>query len=1218
LVHERTDHPLEVIFIEATLSEQLLSANRGTVTNALVPLRAIARLAAILLRWTVLAGVVAFAVLAAPAFAQQATGSIYGAIADSTGAVIPQATVTITNQTTLKSVTLTADGTGKYRSPPIDAGLYTIEIEKSGYRPEAQKNFDLGNDQQAEINFQLRNGSVSETIDVEASTPSLNTFNATLGSVIDNATAEALPLNGSNALALAQLDPSVVSANGPVNEGFNDRGLGVSNIRIGGGLSGANANLLDGAYNLQTTRGEVLINSTVTGIAESRVQYGAISSQFGLTSGGVVTMTTLSGTNNYHGQLYEFFRNSALNAANHFAPKGTKPALRYNQYGASLGGPIKRDKAFFFANYEAYRNTQVTPTSITVPTQVERGGDYSDQSLPIYDPTSQTACTANSTNGACRYQYGYTGGASKGLAGNPILSGAPVNVVPSNQFDAAAIAFQAAFVPLPNVAGTLVNNYVSNLPLISSQQVSIGRIDWQVRNNLSAFARYAYYDNLTNNEGSYGSLALTASTRNDLMRNQNLTIGITQVLSGNKLNDIRIAVGRSYFPYSAGSSGGNWPTQLGIANLNGSTLPYLSVAGYGMGDSTNQGVRTSTIPEINDTVTWLHGLHSLHFGVGYRFYQSGNNTNYYSSGEFSFAASLTAQVGPSAESCPIQQACCTMTPVPPGCVQIQIPTGNSYASFLTGKASSITATVSAPSVAESYSVNGFIQDDWRALPNLTLNLGMRYDYQAIPWEKANGFSTLRTNLINPVNGLQGEEIYASAHDRNFANENYLDFGPRVGFAWLVSQAHHVVLRGGYAVYYAPAFNVVYTNTNDGFGSLTTTFPANSTNGFVGLLSGGFPSAPLGLVGTSGGPSLLLGQSPTVQPVKAQTSMAQEFALSLDHQFAKNTVINVSLLENHGIHFPMTSINLNQLNPLYYSLGFAQLTLLTTNPYYADNIPGTLGGKTIQELQALKPYPYFQNLYEYYPHIGSYMSRNAQVVVRRPIFTSFQMQLGYSFGKVLADPLQTSISAAPTPTAVLQNNYAPHSEYGLDATDVTHRISGNLTYKLPFGKGQQFFGHVSDSLDRVIGGFTLASTLIGETGRPLQITGANGYGATRPDFVPGVSLKLANPGTSPWFNTAAFQAAPLYTLGNVPRTLGVVRTPGDLTLNLNLGKQMKYERYTGELRIDAFNALNKTNLGTPNTNYVASSTPTTSTTSTFGTITSAQPARTLQITARIRF
>jgi len=202
--------------------------------------------------------------------------------------------------------------------------------------------------------------------------------------------------------------------------------------------------------------------------------------------------------------------------------------------------------------------------------------------------------------------------------------------------------------------------------------------------------------------------------------------------------------------------------------------------------------------------------------------------------------------------------------------------------------------------------------------------------------------------------------------------------------------------------------------------------------------------------------------------------------------------------------------------------------------------------------------------------------------------------------------------------VLQNNYAPHSEYGFDPTDVTHRISGNLTYKLPFGKGQRFFGHLSDRKDRLIGGVTFASTVIGETGRPLQIAGANGYGATRPDFVPGVSPKLANPGVSEWFNTAAFQAAPFYTLGNVPRTLGAVRSPGDLTLNLNLGKQVKFERYTGELRVDAFNALNKTNFGTPNTNYVASSTTTTSTTSAFGTITSAQPARTIQITARIRF
>jgi hypothetical protein len=1134
--------------------------------------------------------------LAGAAHAQQGTGSIVGTVSDTTGASIPGASVTITNQTTLKSLSLLTDVVGAYKSSPINSGPYTIEIEKTGYAPAAQKDFQLGDNQQAEINFALKAGNVSETIEVEANAPALNTFDATLGSVINNATAEALPLNGSNALALAQLDPSVISANGPVNEGFNDRGIGVSNIRIGGGLAGANANLLDGAYNLQTTRGEVLINSTVTGIAQTSTQYGAISSQFGLTSGGLVTMTTMSGTNNFHGQIYEFFRNTVFDASNYFALKGDKPALRYNQYGGSLGGPIKRDSIFFFANYEAYQNTQVTPTTITIPTIVERRGDFSDQSLLIYDPTSQTACTANSTNGACRYQYGYMAGTGKGPAGNPVLSGAPINAVSSSQFDSAAVAFQNAFIPLPNVAGAIVNNnYVANLPLISSQQVSIGRIDWQVFKNLSAFVRYAFYDNETNNEGSYGSLASVASIRNDNLRNQDITIGITQVLSGSMLNDIRLAVGRSYFPNRAGSAEQNWPGKLGINNIPSSTLPYLSITNYNLTDSTNLGIRTSTIPEINDTLTWLRGLHSLHAGIGYRFYESYNSTNYYPSGEFSFATSLTAQVGTASAT-----------------------TGNAYASFLTGKASSITATVVAPSVARSYSVNGFIQDDWRAFPNLTLNLGIRYDYQAIPWEKGNGFSTFRTNLINPLNGLQGAEIYASPRDRNFANENYRDFGPRIGFAWLLSKSSHTVLRGGYAAFYAPAFNVVYTNTNDGFGSITTTYPSNSANGYVGLFSAGFPTPPIGLVGATGGASLLLGQSPTVQPVNAPTSMAQEFALSFDHQFGKNTVLNFSLLENHGTHFPLTSLNLNQLNPIYYSLGYTALVAETTNPYYADNIPGTLGGKSIQELQALKPYPYFQNMYEYYPHIGSYTTRNAMVVMRRPISASLQMQLGYNFGRSLADPLQTSISAAPTPQAVLQNNYAAHSEYGFDSTDVTHRISGNTTYLLPIGKGQLYLSKLSDGWNRAIGGYALAATIIGETGRPLQITGSNGYGATRPDFVPGVPLKISHPGSAEWFNTAAFQAAPLYTMGNVPRTLGSVRSAGDLTLNLNFGKVMKFNRYQGEFRVDAFNALNKVNFGTPNTNYVANPTTTTSTTSAFGTVTSSQPARTLQFTVRIRY
>jgi Carboxypeptidase regulatory-like domain len=1124
---------------------------------------------------TVVLRIVLIVACASRGYAQQGTGSITGRIVDTSGAAVAAASVNITNQVTLTGIVLKSDETGAYASPPLASGPYTIEIEKASFRSASQKNFQLNDDQRAELNFTLEPGSVEEQVVVQANAPALNTFNASLGSLIDNTTAESLPLHGSNALSLLQLDPGVVSGFGPVNDGFNDRGLGVSNIRIGGGLVGSNANLLDGANNLQTTRGEILINSTVTGIQETRLQYGVIPAQYGLTSGGVISMTTKAGTNSLHGQVYDFFENGALNANSHSVIPGTKPALRYNQYGASLGGPLRRNRIFLFGNYEAFGLTQVTPLIITVPTLAERKGDFSKQA-PIYDPTTGTAASGT------RVAY-------------------PGNVIPSSEFDPAALAFQANFVPLPNIGGasTLVNNYASNAPLIASQRVSIGRVDLQATSRTSLFARYAYYEYITNNEGSYGSLPLIASTRNDDLRNQDVTVGVTQVLSGTLLNNIRLAVGRSYFPFVAGSSNQNWPQQLGLANIPPNTLPAITINNYGITVASNQGLRTSLDPEINDTLTILRGLQSFHIGAGLIFNEAYNNSNTAPSGSFSFNTAVTGQTGAAS-----------------------VGTGDAYASFLIGKPSSESATASAPSVVHSISVNGYLQDDWRALPNLTLNFGIRYDYQAIPWEKSNGFSTLRLGQVNPMNGLMGTEVYAGAENggpRNFAAENYHDIGPRVGFAYLISQSHHTVLRGGYALYYASSANIVYSNATDGFGTNTTTYAAQTTDGYISQFQSGFPYAPLGLPGAGGGASALLGQSPTVQPQSAPTSASQQFALALDHEFSGNTIVDISLLQNHGTHFPMTALNLNQLNPEYYSLGLTALQAITSNPYVNDNIPGTLGGKTMQVLQKLKPYPYFQNVYEYYPHVGSFLGRVGQISIRRPISASLQLQLGYAYSKLLSDPLITSLTAGTAISAQLQNNYDVHSEYGIDNSDVTNRLSGNLTYVLPFGKGQTYLTHVPSVVDRIVSGWNLAGTVIAESGRPLAITGTNGNTATRPNFVPGVSLKVAHPSASEWFNTAAFQVAPAYTFGNVPRTLSQVRGPGALNINLNLIKQVKFERYTGEFQISAFNVINKTNLGTPNTSYVApSSTSTSTTASAFGTITTALQPRTLQATVRIRF
>jgi len=1123
----------------------------------------------------VLLCVVSLLLCSATAHAQQGTGSIFGKVVDASGSFVPDVTITITNQATLTGIIVKTNAQGAYSSPPLNSGLYTVEAAKDGFGPSEQRDFELNDDQSAQLNFTLRVGDVSAQVEVQADAPMLNSFNATLGSVIDNATAEELPLNGSGALAMAQTDSSVVNASSPSSDGFVDRGLNVSNIRVGGGMAGSNAMLLDGANNLQSVRGEILINTTVTGLQESRIQYGVLSAQYGLTSGGIITMITKAGTNQFHGQLYEFFKNGSMNAANRFALPGVRPTMNYNQYGAAIGGPIKRDRAFFFTNYEIYKLDQITPVTITVPTLTERTGDFTDlisttsglpQLVPIYD---------NTQSGSPQFAYNGTN-----------------NVIDPSKLDPAALAFQAAFVPLPNATGTSTNanNYISNTPLISNQTVSLSRVDYQATNRTSLFVRYAYCKNLYNNEGNYGSLNVIASTRNDVQTSQDLTIGITQAISGSLLNDIRLAVGRSYMPFNPGSAFQNWPQQLGMANTPPNTLPQVTISNYGIQVSVNQGLRTSTDPEITDTVTLLRGRHSFHFGAGFRFNEGYANSNSAPSGSFEFSTAATSKSG-------------TAT------------TGNAYASFLLGRSYSVSSSVSAGSVDRAIAVNGFIQDDWRIASRLTLNLGLRYDYQSIPWNKSNGFSTLRLTP-NPLNGWIGTEVYAGVNGQgsNFSAENYKDFGPRVGFAFLLSQRHLLVLRAGYALYFANAFNnLVFGNAIDEFGTNVTTSSSPTTTGFIAQFSNGLPVPPNPIQGVSAGPSALLGQIATYQSPQAPTPASQQLVFAVDKQFNHNTLIHLGFFQNHGTRFPMVAVNLDQLNPSYFSLGDTFLKANSTNPY-AGHVPGTngLGNALLTNATLLKPYPYFLGVYSYYPHIGRFMGNGGQLAVIRPITKSLSLNVSYTYSKFLSDPLTSAVTTSGTISSPLQDSTHPHSEYGPDPSDVTHRSSGTLTYQLPFGRKQRFFAKDSDKLDRFIGGWSLSSIFFLESGRPLSITGSNGYAANRPSYVPGVNPRPANQSISQWINPAAFTlATPSYSFGNVPRTESQVRGPGYCSINLNIMKHLQYRRYAADLSAQAFNALNHPNLGTPSTSY-------STTTTSFGTITTASAPRTLQLTMRMRF
>lgn len=472
------------------------------------------------------------------------------------------------------------------------------------------------------------------------------------------------------------------------------------------------------------------------------------------------------------------------------------------------------------------------------------------------------------------------------------------------------------------------------------------------------------------------------------------------------------------------------------------------------------------------------------------------------------------------------------------------------------------------------------------------------------------------------------------------NENYGDFGPRLGFAYALDSKNATVLRGGFAIYYPSTAEYSYDESSGnpaGYTSMTTTWSASTAHGYLFHLANGLPGAWAQPLGANGGPNAFLGQSAAYINPDEKNPSSQVFDLTLSRELPSSIVVDVSYTGNHGNHFENYSPNLNFLSPQYYSLGTAALSAQVHNPY-AGLVPGSLGAATLTQAQVLKPFPYMSSVTMQDPRNGYYWSNLAMLSVQRRVERGLQILGSYTFGKITDAGVQdvSNLSAVGTGTSASpQNPYDPRADHSVDTIDVTHRMTISGLYDLPFGSGQRFAN--SSRTDRLVGGWQYNAILTMESGRPIGITGANNLLATRPNWNPGVSLfvphqsrsVLYKTGALEWFNPLAFVNPPDYTFGNVPRTLGNLRGPGTVNFDMSLFKTTHLtERTVFEFRIELYNALNHPNLPMPGTGFSAgppanSSNPYAegglNTSSTFGMITSgATTTRNVQLAAKVTF
>ena len=1106
--------------------------------------------------------------------AQVEQGSINGAVLDQTGASIAKAKVKATNLATMSVATVETTDDGYYKIPYLFAGKYNVEVQKEGFALGRVTDVPVLVGQNATINVTMKPGSLHEEVTVSSNAVLLEQVSSSLGYVAGVMQVLELPINRSP-YAVATLAPGVIAT--------GNTGTGPI---VNGGRSNTTAILLDG----QDTRNNSTLDNAYTPpmetVQEVRFITNSFSAEYGRSAGGVLAAAGKTGTNQLHGSAYEYLKNDKLNANgwnNNRNGLRLNP-LRHNEYGFSLAGPVVipkiysgRNKTFFFFNWEQMKDHSPNNVIANVPTDAQRAGDFSQTRtsagalIQIYDPLTTVADSSRAS--------GYS---------RSLFSG---NMIPAARIDPVARKLLNYYPS--NTASGLINNYAQSVTTVSGWNKYFTRADQNFGDRNRLFFRYGQQITPTTNpftnpafpgEGTNGggNAKTTAYT---------FALSDTHTFSPRMIGEFRFGYTRSKIeltPRSVGFDIASLGLPQYLKNAAADALfPLIEPA-----DLTSIGparashdIDAESTPEAQAHFTWLRGAHAIKTGYDILFNQFNTFRPDYPSGDFQFSRSYTQGPDPAQASATGGYGLATML--------LGAPTGGS---FTIGPSLALLQT----------SQNWYLQDDWKVSRSMTVNLGLRWEYQT-PWkERYNHLAYFDPAGTDPVTGRKGVLTPTTSTHRYPSDPQKMNWAPRVGLAWTFLPGS--VFRAGYGWFYAPGSGGIGSSPGDlGSGSQT------STAVYLGQAQAAPNTPPPGstlanpfVTGLLPFPNSLIGNGIGAIFPKWQTPLNQMWNANLQRSVGRNLMVEAAYIGSRGEHI-WNNYTANATNPQYLSLG-TQLNSLVPNPFFGKIATGSLSAATVRQGSLLTPYPQYTGINQIRGSVGDSIYHGFTLRVERPMAHGLMFQSSFTGAKLIDNVNERFVGGAN-----YINPYDLSRSRSISAADVSQRWVSNAIYELPFGHGKKFLSRGIGSW--ILGNWQASGIFVMQSGIPISIgaacnlPGVSGLGCYANRSKDG-NLADGERTMDRWFDTTAFANPAQYSQGNSSRTEPSLRNPGLITFDSVMSRwQPIREGMRLQFRAEMYDILNHPNLGAPSASITSSN---------FGQITSKATSRTITMALRLQF